>query len=70
MWVDDKILTESDGISLPEFYQGQEESISGGGLFVGGLPFLFRDRVDKAGGAGSVNGLIGTISDIVFLDEL
>ena len=41
-----------------------------GGLYIGGIPFHLRDLVEKAGSTGSINGFVGTVSDLSFIDEL
>ena len=41
-----------------------------GGLYIGGIPFHLRDLVEKASSTGSINGFVGTISDLSFIDEL
>jgi hypothetical protein len=65
IYVDDKL------ISTTEFPSGNlnEDSEASGGLYVGGLPYRMRERVEKGGYVGSINGLIGTIMDIAFIDD-
>ncbi len=68
MYVDDQLVSEDNRIELGK---GVNEipSPSSGGLYIGGLPFIIRDNVDNAGMAGSVNGFVGTISDLAFIDD-
>ena len=65
VYVDDELITTTD---LPRGSAG-ENNESSGGLFIGGIPFIMRDKVEKAGYAGSTNGLIGTIMDVAFIDD-
>ena len=41
-----------------------------GGLYIGGIPFHMKDFVEKSGSVSSINGFVGTISDLSFIDEL
>lgn len=61
IFVDDEIVSKD----MDSPFLSQEN----GGLYVGGLPYLLRDKVEKAEAAASVNGLVGTISDIIFIDH-
>lgn len=40
-----------------------------GGLYLGGIPYLLREAVEKAAMVGSTNGFVGTLGDVVFIDE-
>lgn len=65
IFVDDKLLSETSDYSS-NFNEGQQH----GGLFIGGLPYLLRDKIEKKRAAGSVNGLVGSVSDVIFIDDL
>ena len=65
VYVDDELITTTE---LPRGDTGENDQ-SNGGLFIGGIPYLMRDKVEKGGHAGSTNGLIGTIMDIAFIDD-
>ena len=67
VYVDDYLITTSE-LSRDEV--GHEDADHAtGGLFIGGLPYLLRDKVEKAGNACSTNGLIGTVMDVAFIDD-
>ncbi len=65
IYVNDEMVKEINGLNndLPP-------DTSNGGLFIGGLPYHIREKVERSGAAGSVNGLIGTVSDIAFMDDM
>lgn len=65
IYVDDKLISTTE---LPPGNLN-EDSEASGGLYVGGLPYRMRERVEKGGYVGSINGLIGTIMDIAFIDD-
>lgn len=65
IYVDDKLINTTE---LPPGNLN-EDSEASGGLYVGGLPYRMRERVEKGGYVGSINGLIGTIMDIAFIDD-
>ena len=71
VYVDDKHINESGGIFLQENNGNNEiPAPSNKGLYIGGIPYLLRDVVEKANLIGSVNGLVGTIGDVVFIDDM
>ena len=67
VYVDDKMINDPGGI----FHQNSNEipAPSNKGLYIGGIPYLLRDVVERADLIGSVNGLVGTLGDVVFIDD-
>ena len=68
IYVNDEVICNPKGLYLEQ--SGNEiPAPSNNGLFIGGIPFLLKDVIERANQIGSVNGLVGTISDIVFIDD-
>ena len=67
VFMDDILVSPAQGVYL------NHQDISApdnGGLYIGGIPFHLKDSVEKSGSVASVNGFVGTISDLSFIDEL
>ena len=68
IYLNDQVICDPKGLYLGQ--SGNEiPAPSNNGLFIGGIPFLLKDVIERANQIGSVNGLVGTISDIVFIDD-
>jgi hypothetical protein len=69
LYVDDNLVCDSVGLDLGDRTL-EIPAPSDGGLFIGGVPFIIRDSIEHTGSTGSVNGFVGTISDLAFIDDV
>lgn len=68
VFIDDNLVSQEQGVHLDDI---QDISApTNGGLYIGGIPFHLKDVVEKSGSVASINGFVGTISDLSFIDEL
>ena len=68
VFIDDNLVSQEQGVHL----DGSQDisAPTSGGLYIGGIPFHMKDFVEKSGSVSSINGFVGTISDLSFIDEL
>jgi hypothetical protein len=68
IYVDDKLITDANGLELPDNLI-EIPAPSSGGLFVGGIPDVMEESIKKLKMANSVLGLAGTVKDVAFIDD-
>ena len=76
VYVDDQLLTHSTGLALlPAMATQSSHGSRGvfepldGSLFIGGLPQIIKADVEASLMTASVDGLVGTIKDMAFVDD-
>jgi hypothetical protein len=69
IYVDDKLITDPNGLQLTDAML-EIPAPTSGGLFVGGIPDVMEESIKSLNMAGSVAGFAGTIKDVAFIDDL